>query len=438
MYLMQDYLAPQADAAIFTDAQWLAALLTFESQLAQAQAECGLIPQSAADAIARACDSVALDRDTFAAQARRSGAVGLALTRPLQQWLATHAPQAQPWLHWGTTTQDAVDTAHAMLTRDALGQLQSALEALCAPLERLARTHAHTPMLARSLLQPAQVTSFGFKCAQALAALRRSRAALRGLTTSALCVQLGGAIGNRAAFGQHGAKLEAALARRLQLHPAGHAWHTQRDGWMRLAMEVAVCSGGLAKLAKDWALLAQCEVGEISEAARGATSSAMPHKRNPVHCMQAVAQTQAVPHIASLLLSCMAQAHERALGEWQAEVAHWASLWQHAIAACQALALAASGLQVHAGRMQANIDALQQVIFSEGLAQALAPFVGAQQASALVAQQSEIALHTSRPLGELLLPYAAQPEARRALADATDLQRAVLASAAACHDLLKE
>lgn len=437
MYLMQDYLAPEADAAVFTDEQWLAALLAFESQLAQAQAECGLIPQPAADAVTRACDSVALDRAAFAEKARQTGAVGLALTRPLRQWLAAHAPQAQPWLHWGTTTQDAVDTAHAMLTRDALAQLQSALETLCGQLERLAREHVQTPMLARSLMQPAQVTSFGFKCAQMLAAFRRSRKALQSLSSSALCVQLGGAIGNRASLGEHGAKVEAALARRLQLNAAGHAWHTQRDGWMRLAMEVAICSGSLAKLAKDWALMAQCEVGEISEAPRGSTSSAMPHKRNPVHCMQAIAQTQAVPHIASLLLACMAQAHERALGEWQAEVAHWASLWQHAIAACRALSLAAAGLEVHAGRMRANIDALQQVIFSEGFAQALAPFPGAEKAASLVAQLSEAALAESRPLSELLM-QATQPEAHAAIAEAADLQLAAQASARACHELLKE
>src|SRR5256885_15701012 len=74
--------------------------------------------------------------------------------------------------------------------------------------------------------------------------------------------------------------------------------------------------------------MAQYEVGEVSEAPRGSTSSAMPHKRNPVHLMQAVAQAPAVPQFASLLLGCMAQAPERALGEWQAGGAPWAHPWR--------------------------------------------------------------------------------------------------------------
>ena len=448
MYLMQEYLTEPAAQPLFGDAQWFAALLAFESALAESQAECGLIPETAARDIVRACEAVVpLDHAIFVTQARQSGALGVALVAPLKRWLSHNAPEALSWLHWGTTTQDAVDTAHAMLTRDALGALLAEIDALCEPLQAMARQHAATPMLARSLMQPAQVTSFGFKCAQTLASLRRSQAQLRELSSSALCVQLGGAVGNRASLGDAGVAVESAMARRLHLHAAGYAWHTQRDGWMRLGMEVAVCSGTLAKLAKDWALMSQFEVGEISEASRGSTSSAMPHKRNPVHCMQAIAQTQPVPHIASLLLSCMPQAHERALGEWQAEVAHWASLWQHTLAACRSLGLAAKGLQVHVGRMQANVDVLQQLVFSEGFVHVLSPCIGEVQAAALVAGMSEQALAQSTPLGALLLQWmeaapsieaAQKPPLRDALQQAADLNVAVRSSARACHELLKE
>lgn len=438
MYLMQAYLDPATDAACFTDQQWWGALLAFESQLAMAQAECGLIPESTARDIARACEQLPWDRTAFVDQARSSGALGVALTRPLQQWLAQHAPEAEQWLHWGTTTQDAVDTAHAMLTRDALAQLLGRLDVLCQQLERLARQHEGTPMLARSLMQPAQVTSFGLKCAQMLGAFRRSQAQLKALSASALCVQLGGAIGNRASYAEQGAQLESALAARLGLGVAGHAWHTQRDQWMRLGMEVALCGASLAKLAKDWSLMMQFEVGELSEAAREHTSSAMPHKRNPVHCMQAIAQTQPMPHIASLLLACMVQAHERALGEWQAEVAHWASLWQHALAASGAMAAAASGLQVNEQRMREHIDALQEVIFSEAFTQVLAPHTGADAAARLVSEQSASALAQQRPLSELLAAAAPDAQIRKALSQVADPELAAAASARACRELLKE
>jgi len=442
MSLMHDYLRPLDADTLFTDAQWLAAMLGFESALAQAQAECGVIPQAAAEAIAQACAAVQLDREALVARARCSGAMGLAVLQPLQQWLRAHRPEGLDWLHWGSTTQDVVDTAQALLTRAALQALLAELAGLQECLTDLARRHAAMPMLARSLLQPAQVTSFGFKCAQSAAALQRCRAQLQAQAAQALCVQLGGAVGNRAVLGPAAAAVEQALARRLGLQACGYSWHTQRDAWLRLAMEVAVCGGSLAKLAKDWSLMMQYEVGELYEAPRGSTSSAMPHKRNPVHCMQAVAQTQPVPQLAATLLACMAQAHERGLGEWQAEVAHGASLWRHVHAAAAALRSAAQGLQVDTARMQAHIDGLQGVVYSEALSQVLAPLLGKPGAQAAVAECAAQALQQAQPLQLLLerwlrrqgMPVDAALES--ALAAAANPRLAVQSSAQACGDLL--
>ncbi|MDN5538347.1 lyase family protein, partial [Comamonas sp.] len=217
MTLVNDYLGPADGGAWFSDAQWLQALLRFESGLARAQADCGLIPEPAAQAIASACAQAPLDRDRIAEQARASGALGLALVKPLQQWLQANAPQGLPWLHWGATTQDAVDTASALLTQQALQALLAELRALVAALLDLAARHAATPMLARSLLQPAQITSFGLKCAQSAAALQRSIDQLAQLAPQALCVQLGGAVGNGATLGTRMLAVEQALARHLGL-----------------------------------------------------------------------------------------------------------------------------------------------------------------------------------------------------------------------------
>ena len=274
---MHAYLRPQDADTLFTDGQWIEAMLGFESALAQAQAECGVIPQAAAEAIAQACAAVQIDARELSARAHGSGAMGMAILQPVQQWLRAHRPEGLDWLHWGSTTQDVVDTAHALLTRDALQRLLAELLALQHGLMDLAERHAATPMLARSLMQPAQVTSFGFKCAQSAAALQRARARaqLQALAAPALCVQVGGAVGNRATLGAAASAVEQALARRLGLQACGYSWHTQRDAWMRLAMEVAVCGGSLAKLAKDWSLMSQYEVGELHEAPRGSTSSAI-------------------------------------------------------------------------------------------------------------------------------------------------------------------
>lgn len=442
MSLVSAYLHPQPQTELFSDAQWMEAMLCFEAQLALAQAECGLVPAAAAQAIAQACASVRLDAGALARRARQTGALGMAVVEPVQQWLQAHHPQSLVWLHWGATTQDVVDTANALLSLRALQALLQELQGLQQHLLRMAREHAATPMLGRSLMQPAQITSFGLKCAQAAAALGRNSAQLHHLAAQALCVQLGGAVGNGAAWGADAARVEQALARRLGLQACGHSWHTQRDAWQRLGMEVAVCAGGLAKLARDWALLSQYEVGELSEAERGRTSSAMPHKRNPVHCMQALAHTRPVPQLAATLLACMEQAHERALGEWQAEVVHWAQLWTHVHAAAAALHQAAQGLQVDAPRMQANVDSLQGVVFSEQLTQVLAPWMDKPQAQSLVAQCAQHALQRQQPLPGIMaqcLAQQGQPASAQLLAQlhaAADASLAAQASALRCQELL--
>ena len=122
---------------------------------------------------------------------------------------------------------------------------------------------------------------------------------------------------------------------------------------------MGVLVGACGKMARDWSLMMQAEVGELSEPhepGRGA-SSAMVHKRNPVAAMTALAAAHRVPHRVAALLACMPQEHERALGGWQAELAEWAGLWISAAGAVRALADAAPGLVVHRGRLLANLEA---------------------------------------------------------------------------------
>jgi 3-carboxy-cis,cis-muconate cycloisomerase len=78
MSLVKDYLGPADSGHWFADARWLDALLRFESALAQAQADCGLVPRPAAEAIARACAQAPLTCEGVVEQARASGALGLA------------------------------------------------------------------------------------------------------------------------------------------------------------------------------------------------------------------------------------------------------------------------------------------------------------------------------------------------------------------------
>jgi 3-carboxy-cis,cis-muconate cycloisomerase len=227
---------------------------------------------------------------------------------------------------------------------------------------------------------------------------------LRAAAARALQLQLGGAVGTLAVMGEHGSAVALRMADELNLKVADAAWHTQRDEWVRLGMEVAVLTGSLGKLATDLSLMAQGEIAELAEPSgngRGG-SSAMPHKRNPVSSMITLAASTRTPQHAASLLAAMGQQHERGLGNWQAELAEWPNLFLSAHGALQALNDAFAGLLVDRERMLRNIDALHGLVFAEAASVYLAGAIGRPKAHALLEQLTQQAVAGGRNLAALL------------------------------------
>jgi 3-carboxy-cis,cis-muconate cycloisomerase len=371
---------------VFGERSFVQAMLDFEAALAHASADAGLIPVTAAPAIAGVCKAELFDLDAIVAASGNAGSLAIPLVKKLTETVALFNADAARYVHWGATSQDVIDTAMALVTQRALTMLDDDLAKICVSLTGIAHTHRDTPVLARTLMQAAQVTSFGLKAAQWLAPIARSRWALRELAPHSLCLQLGGAFGTRAALGPQADVIAQKMATCLGLTYTRTAWHTQRDRWMRLACEVAIVCGSLGKIATDIALMAQSEVAELAEPSadgRG-SSSAMPHKRNPVGAMVARAAALRAPHRVSALLSCMGQEHERGLGNWQAELAEWAGLFVTAQGAASALAVALSDLNVDAKRMRENIDAQSGLVFAEAASIVIANVLGKAAAHTLV------------------------------------------------------
>jgi 3-carboxy-cis,cis-muconate cycloisomerase len=372
--------------AVFDDAAVVQAMLAFEAALARAQAAQGLIPARAASAIEGVCKAQLYDIPALIRAGQRAGSLAIPLVKELQKTVALYDEDAARHVHWGSTSQDVIDTALVLVTREAMQLLDDGLRELCGHLLRLAEQHLSTPVLARTLMQPAQVTSFGFKAAGWLAPLVRARSQLRAQAARALQLQLGGAVGTLAAMGESGAAVAAQVAARLRLRAADAAWHTQRDEWVRLGLEVAVLGGSLGKIATDLGLMAQGEVAELAEPSgkgRGG-SSAMPHKRNPVSTMIALAAARRTPQHAAALLACMDQQHERGLGNWQAELAEWPQLFLSVHGALRALNEAFAGLSVDRERMLQNIRALHGLVFAEAASNWLAGAIGRPKAHAVL------------------------------------------------------
>ncbi|MBX9632043.1 MAG: 3-carboxy-cis,cis-muconate cycloisomerase [Burkholderiales bacterium] len=434
---------PAADSA-FSNTAILSAMLRFEAALASAQARSGVIPEPAAAAIRRHAGTLALDADRLVRDGAHAGSLAIPFVKALIAHVASQDPQAARHVHFGATSQDVLDTALALCTRDAVAQLIESQAKAIAGAATLATRFATAPMLARSFLQPAGITTFGFKAAQWAHSLARSLARVQATASGALAVSFGGAIGNLSAQGTAGGAVRAELARELGLRDSGASWHTQRETWIALATDTALAAGTIGKIARDVALMAQAEVGEVAEAeapGRGG-STAMPHKRNPVLTLHVIAAVHPIPGMIANLLAAMPQEHERALGTWQAELAQWPDVFVRAITAAQYLGELLGGLQVDAARCRRNIEALHGVIFAERLTEVFASALGKTEAQTLVAQLSQKATSEQRPLRDLALERMATDtrlaSCNKAQVDkAFDLVDAARASAAAVEDLLR-
>jgi 3-carboxy-cis,cis-muconate cycloisomerase len=189
---------------------------------------------------------------------------------------------------------------------------------------------------------------------------------LLDVRTHRLAVQLGGAAGTLAAFGDHGPAVVHALAAELGLAEPVLPWHTQRVRIGELASALGVMAGAVAKPARDVALLAQSEVGEVREGVPGrGGSSTLPHKQNPVAAISALAAAQQAPGLVATLLGAMAQEHERAAGAWQAEWPALRGLLSCVGTAARWLADSLGNLVIVKAAMAANVEKAGPSLVSE-------------------------------------------------------------------------
>ncbi len=402
MSIFEGFLSTPESIDAFGERHFLAAMLRFEASLARAQATAGLIPQSAAQSIIDTCKVELFDVSKIVRESGRAGTLAIPLMKSLKETVGLFNPDAVRFVHFGSTSQDVIDTALSLVTRDALALVQADVQITIDALMALAEKHAADPILARTLLQPASVTSFGLKCAGWVAPLIRSQQRLQVAAANALCVQLGGAVGTLAQMKAQGPEVIALMAADLQLKAPMATWHTQRDEWVALGCELGLLVGSLGKIARDISLMGQFEVNEVSEPTepgRGG-SSAMPHKRNPVACMVALVAAQRAPQRVAALLAAMPQEHERALSHWQTELAEWPGLLMSVHGSARAMAQALPGLQVDTARMLANLQALRAVLPAEAadewFSPALALHAAAVTRSQLTALKAIQASDTSK------------------------------------------
>ncbi|HET8911256.1 MAG TPA: 3-carboxy-cis,cis-muconate cycloisomerase [Ktedonobacteraceae bacterium] len=395
------YSTPEMSATFSAQAH-VRSMLAFESALARAEARAGLIPQAIAIAIAASCNANFYPISALYREAARSGTPAIPLVRMLTEHVEG---EAKKFVHLGATSQDVIDTALMLQMRDGLDLLIGTLQDICASCANLVRQHRQTLMIGRTLLQQALPITFGLKAAHWLAFATRLLQTLRERRQRSLALQFGGAAGTLASLNTQGIEISDLLAEELELPAPALPWHTERDRIAEIASALGTVAGAVAKIAGDIALLAQTEVGEVSEAPEPGKgrSSAMPHKRNPVDAINALAATRLAMGYVPTILSAMAQEHERAIGGWQSEWATIPDLFRTTACALEHLRRSLAGLQINTGRMKANLDLTRGLVMAEALTTALAPHLGREVAYARVQAACDLVMERGMDLRQAAL-----------------------------------
>ena len=377
-------------AGLFDDKACLRAMLEVEGALARVEANLGVVPASAGERISKICKTAVLDAQQIGQDTQRDGVPVISLVKALREAVGE---EAAPFVHWGATTQDIIDTATVLQIRSAIRIMEQRLVALIDRFAELADRYRTTVMAGRTHGQQALPISFGIKAAGWLAPLLRHRNRLAAQGVGLLQLQFGGAAGTLAALGENGLAVMQGLAQELSLNLPIMPWHSQRDGFGEFAGWLSMLTASLAKIAQDIILLAQNEIGEVMESDGGdrGGSSSMPQKRNPIVSELIIAAARTNASLLSAMHNAMIQEHERATHGWQIE---WLTLSQMILLTGGALKNAlflSQNLKINEARMRQNLDRSNYLVLAEAAVQALTAEIPRTDAHALVKGACEVA-----------------------------------------------
>jgi 3-carboxy-cis,cis-muconate cycloisomerase len=405
--LLDPLFTSDAMRQVFSDRHRLQRMLDFEAALARALVAIGIAPSGVIAPIESQCHVELFDMESLARATALSGNLAIPMAKALTEFVAKSDAQAASFVHWGATSQDAIDTGLVLQLREALDLIDRDLAHLSASLAGLAAAHKSTLVAGRTWLQQGPPVTLGLKAAGWLAAVERHRERLNHSRKQVLVLQFGGAVGTLAAVGDRGLDLAAALASDLKLDLPELPWHSHRDRLAEVAASLGLLVGSLGKIGRDISLMSQTEIDEVLEPSgegRGG-SSTMPHKRNPVSSAVILAAALRVPALVSILLTSLVQEHERGLGGWHAEWETLPEIFRLAAGSLAHMKQVVDGLEVHPDKMLQNVNQTRGLVLAEAVAFALRKKVGREKSHKIVEEAARRAAQDGRDFAEVLLSY---------------------------------
>jgi 3-carboxy-cis,cis-muconate cycloisomerase len=390
--------APGQIAELFSPRATIQRWLRFEIALARVEADHGIIPRAAADAIA-AVSIEDLDLAEIAQGAQRTRHAVVPFVRALSRAAGPHGE----FVHWGSTSQDVMDVGKTLAIRDADALMDAALVRLLTALAELADRHRRTLMPGRTAGQFATPITFGGKVAGWADEVLREMRAFDGVRSVVLTGQLGGTTGQHAVFGAQGAVVRDEVCAALGLTAPLVTWHTSRDRFVRWAFHCAMIAGALGRIAAEIMNLQRSEIAELAEPfdSLQVGSSAMPHKRNPTITATLMASVTMVEAEFTAALSTWRGLHERDKSQFGVEDEYLPSITTRTLDQIPQLTHVVEHLGVDVDAMSRDLDRDGRTVWSEMLLYHVAQTHGRATAHELIRNASD-AWRPGRDLPQIL------------------------------------
>lgn len=375
--------------------------LDVESALAAAQADCGLVPPDAAQAIAKAARLESLDGHRLTSEQSRTGHLMMPIIAELAR---VTGEEHGGWVHWGATTQNIQQTGDVLGIRDAHRIVIALVADVLRVLADLAERHAETVMAGRTHAQQAVPITFGFKVATWTDPMLRHLERLRCLPERLFIAMAGGATGTFAAMGPLGPEVQGVFARRLGLRAMPVPARNIADPFAELVFTLALLSTTGSTIAEEVARLAAVEFGELAETLPPGDvgSSTMPQKRNAKLCSEVVTIGARIRSLVPLALEATIHSHEvdgaRSAMMDEAVESSLALIGDALVRLREVL----RGLQVFADRMTANLNLTGGSIMAEAVMMALADTLGRQRAHDVVHETVATVARTGGAFADVL------------------------------------
>ncbi|SRR5579885_2602729 len=356
---------------IFEEETRLRYELSFEAAVAQAQSSIGMIPEPAAKEIARQAKS----GKVTLARVRELESVSEHDTAAIVEALAEQcSASSKPWIHYGLTSNDVVDTCTSMQMKDAFSIMEPKIARLAGLFVDKAVKYRSLPAVGRTHGQHASIISFGLKFAVWASELAQHLQRIQEAKKRFLVCKALGVVGTGSLMGEKAIEVQKIAAQSLGLYPVDAATQVvPRERYAEMIFLISLVGSTLDKVAIEVRNLQRTEIGEVAEPFRKGQmgSSAVPVKRNPIKSERVSSLARLLRSFVGVSLENVGLWHERDLSNSANErfTIPMATILLDEM--LNAMIRVVSDLAVNTDRITANLEATKGQIYAEFVLEAL-------------------------------------------------------------------